>query len=91
MEAAGLLWISSLRLSPRAGPSNQWPSAKNAGQLPFLLSPLSGLRSHHHHCPGGADSPSQLLEKPFLVTAQGADLTLLGSLDPSTHQSTGTC
>lgn len=30
MEAAGLVWISSLGLAPRAGPSGQWPSAKDA-------------------------------------------------------------
>lgn len=97
MEAAGLVWIFSLPVT-KAGPSNQWPSAKNAGQLPFLPSPLHWASEVIIATAPEAprEFPSQLLEKPFLVTAEGEGQNRshharqLGPLYPSilTHQST---
>lgn len=68
-------WSGSLLFAcyPELAPLISGPPEKNAGQLPFLLRPLpwaSGvIITTALEAP--RNSPSQLLEKPFLVTAEG--------------------
>lgn len=97
MEAAGLVWISSLLFAchPELAILISGPRAKNERQLAFPgRAPPLGLRSLFTDQEGPTESPSHVLEKPFLDGAEREgerDLSLLGSLNPSTHQSTVTC
>lgn len=99
MEAAGLVWISSLSLlfacHPELAILISGPRAKNERQLAFPgRAPPLGLRSLFTDQEGPTESLSHVLEKPFLDGAEREgkrDLSLLGSLNPSTHQSTVTC
>ena len=97
METAGLVWISSLLFAchPELALLISGSRAKNERQLAFPgQAPPLGLRSLFTDQEGPTESPSHVLEKPFLDGAEWEgkrDLSsLLGSLNPSTHQSTVT-